>query len=147
LCNNFGSQPGNASQLPPPGGGHEQYCAKLDAAGKLLIPANVSTGDVIDLISAEGAGNDGGSTQWNCPDGSIFFAGRCAGGAGTSGGDPLPTANHMSLIVGIGTNYYAIDVGSPLTVPGGVSNEQAWIQVNDSGLSNNSGSYDVCVKV
>jgi hypothetical protein len=142
-----GVQPGPGAPQPPPGGGNQQYCGTLQASGLFLIPTPVSTGDTIELISAKGSGNDGGSIGWYCPDGSSSFAGRCSGSGHLDSSDPLNTVNHMSLIVEISGSFYALAVGSPLTVPAAISNVQPTIQVNDSGLGNNSGDYDICVKV
>lgn len=142
-----GTQPGAGSPQPPPGGGTQQYCSKLDASGTLLIPTVVSTGDTITIDSATGAGQDGFGAFWECPDGSIFFAGECAGGGHFESTDPVPSQLHMSLIIGIGSTFYAATIGTAFTVPSGISNEQAFIQVNDDDLADNSGSYNVCVTV
>lgn len=142
-----GTQPGDGSPQPPAGGGTQQYCSKLLANGTLLIPTTVNTGDTITIDSATGAGNDAGSVSWFCPDGSFFFAGACAGGGAPASGDPVPSQKHMSLIIGIGSTFYGATIGTPFTVPSGIINGQAFIQVNDDDLPDNSGSYNVCVTV
>lgn len=131
---------------PPAGGGQQCYQLKLQANQELLIPVPVSTGDVIEVQSALGAGTDG-TASWYCPNGQEFFAGACVGTPFTSGPDPLPTAPHMKLLAHIGSNYYELTVGTPFTVPSGVSLVQPTILVNDSTLSDNSGEYslNVCV--
>jgi hypothetical protein len=142
-----GTQPGAGSPQPPPGGGTQQYCSKLDANGKFLIPTVISTGDTITIDSASGAGQDGPLDFWRCPDGSTFFAGACVGSGAPVSGDPVPSSNHMSLIIGIGSTFYAATIGTPFTVPSGITNQQAFIQVNDDDLGDNSGSYNICVTV
>jgi len=141
-----GTQPGDGSPQPQPNGGDQEYCAVLQASGKLLIPTTVSSGDTIDLVSASGAGNDGSEAGWHCQDGNRFFAGQCISGTTeTQSGDPLNTQPHMALIIGVGSSYILLN--GTITVPSGISNQQAWIQVNDSVLSDNAGNYNVCVKV
>lgn len=139
-----GSQPAAGAPQPPPGGGTADYCATLQANNKLYIPTIVSAGDIIS-IQATGAGNDGGEIQWRCPDGSTFFAGHCnPSETRLDGADPLPATNHMALIVNVDGTFYPFASNS-FTVPGGVSNAPAYIQANDSDITNNSGSYQICV--
>jgi hypothetical protein len=139
---------GNSQGAPQPVPGSQQcYTGRFQANGQFLIPVPVSTGDVIDLTAITGAGTDG-TTSWFCPDGLDFFAGACVGVTHLVGGDPVPTSPHMSMIVKIGSNYYPISPGAPLTVPAGVSLVQPIIQVNDATLSDNFGEYTltVCVR-
>lgn len=144
------AQPGpDNSPTPPAPGSSQQYCYSLQANSPLLLPVLVNTGDTITLNSANGAGNDGSIVnflRWFCPDGRQFFAGACVGVAYNDGADPVPTGGHMALIARIGSSYYPF-VAGVVTVPSGVSSEQLWIQVNDATLSDNQGSYDVCVQV
>jgi hypothetical protein len=82
--------------------------------------------------------------------GDQFVAGLDAGfpRAGVSG-DPVPSANHMSIVAAIGPTpvYVPLTVGSPVAVPSGLTNCQVYLQVNDSGLSNNQGSADICASI
>jgi len=139
-------QPGSGSEQPNPGGGQACYQGQMPATGSWLVPTIVSAGDTVELTDAQGAGQDGTVSPWYCPNGQTFFAGACIGIAGVSGSDPLPTANHMSLLFKIDGTYYSAMSG-PVTVPGGVSNANVEVVVNDSVLSDNSGSYTfgVCV--
>lgn len=132
---------------PPAGGGNQAYCKSFAANGVSLIPAILNTGDVISLTSAEGSGNDGGGPLWYCTSGNILFIQCQSNTSHLDGGDPAPTAPHMSLIVKIGSNYYPISAGSPLTIPSGVTNAQGWFQINDSNLSDNLGDYQICYNV
>jgi hypothetical protein len=138
-------QPGAGSSQPPPGGGCQVYHGEMQAAGRWLVPTVVSTGDTIAINNAVGAGTDGIGVRWFCPDGVQFFAGVCVGSTTTDGADPLPASPHMSLIIEIdGTFYFP---GSSFTVPGGISNEQIFVQLNDGDLADNSGSYTFDVEV
>lgn len=141
LCMPAAPQPGNGAEQPRPGGGQACYDGILQANGTWLMPTVVSTGDVIQLQTVNGAGNDGGSTSWKCATGDTFFAGSCLSGTGAIGsGDPAPLINHMRLLWNVAGIYYDAMAG-PLTIPSGVSSAQVFLQVNDSDLTNNSGSY------
>ncbi len=145
-------QPGGGTPQPQPGGGMQKYCNTLFAGGILYLPTTVSTGDVITLASSDGSGWDGTETDstgnpiFRCLDGSIFFSGECGGGSHVDGGDPVPSANHMTLVAKINGSYYYIS-GLGFTVPAGISNASVVLQVNDSNISDNQGSYSLCVNV
>jgi hypothetical protein len=122
------------------------YHATFPATSTYLLPTVVNAGDTLEFSGAEGAGHDGGVSPWHCPDGSTFFAGGCVGSGGPSGTDPAPAINHMALIALIDGTYYEASSGT-ITVPGGVVNAEVVLQVNDSALGDNSGSYVVDVEV
>ena len=140
-------QPGAGSGVPVPGA-CQTYHAQIAANSQWVSPATVSTGDTIELIGVQGATNDPDASVaiWRCPDGEQFFAGACVGFATTVSTDPLPASNHLRLIVKIGSTYYDI-LGSVFTVPGGHTNDQVILQVNDSNLTNNSGTLTCDVEV
>lgn len=146
------SNPGNGAPQPAPGGGQQTYCQRLNANGQMNLPTLVNTGDTIEVTSANGSWWDGGEQSfgfpiWRCPDGEQYVAGICQGASTETitGTDPVVGAAHMSLIVYIGSNAYSLSSGV-FTVPSGVSNGIAVIQVNDTAIANNQGSADVCVK-
>jgi len=147
------SSPSGGSPQPAPGGGTISKCTTLRANSTLLLDAPVNTGDTVEIISASGSGNDGGEIQWRCPDGGTYIGGLCDDPAfSLDSGDPVPDKPHMSLILMInGTAYPFYTGASPwtpvvITVPSGVSNAYAEIQVNDSAISNNRGDYAICYK-
>jgi hypothetical protein len=140
-------QIGAGAPQPSSGGGQACYHATMPANNTFLVPTVVNSGDVLSLNNATGATNDpDDSPLWRCPDGSQFFAGACVGYPVTVSTDPIPSANHLRLIYNVGGAYYDAIAGT-FTVPSGVSNAQVSVQVNDSNLSNDSGSltFDVCV--
>jgi len=140
-------QPGPDSPPPPPGGACETYHATFDAKSQWLLPATVYAGDVLTFSNAKGAGWDGAFAGiWRCPSGQTFFAGACIGAPGPQGGDPASSQNHMQFVALIDGTYYPADTGV-ITVPGGVSNAQVVIQVNDSDLTDNSGSYSLDIEL
>jgi len=144
-------QPGGGAEQPAAGGGQACYHANQQGAFQWLAPTVVSSGDVLTFSNFDGAAWDGTAPfplpgRWDCPDGRFFFAGECQDGTeALIGGDPLPTAPHMSLIAQINGTWYSCL--SPITVPGGVSNAQVVVQLNDSGIGDNQGQYafDLCV--
>lgn len=138
-------QPGPGGPKPPPPGLCAEYNISFVASQVALVPATVSAGDTIRVLKQGGAGSDG-TLNFFCLDGEFFIAGACVGGAGHSAGDPLATTPHMALIMQIAGVYYPLTT-SLFTVPGGVSNAQIYIQVNDGTLVDNSGSYVLVVEV
>lgn len=141
------SNASGAGNQPAPNGGTASYCRKLWANQTLLIPTPVSTGDTIQVTSFDGAGSDDG-VGYFCGGGDVFFINCTGAGAGTNSGDPVPAVNHMTFIVNLAGTFYALEpYRTPFVVPGGVSNVQPVIQVNDSAIANNAGSYDICVEI
>lgn len=138
-------QPGAPQPQPPPGG-CLSYDISLWASQMALVPVLLNAGDTIELLSASGATADGG-TDWFCPTGNYFIAGACVGTVVLEGTDPVPTAGHMSVLANIGGTLTPLPIGTPVTVPGGVSNAQPVLQVNDSTLSDDSGNLTLKVKV
>ncbi len=141
------NNPSGTGNQPQPGGGTAQYCKILYANALMVLPTPVNTGDTITLLSETGIGNDGGTLTWYCAGGDVFIIECTGGGSYLSGGDPVPTANHMSLIIKFSTGSYAFFPGGPFTVPAGIVNEQPIIQVNDSNIFDNSGDYNLCIQV
>jgi len=142
----IGGQPGGGSEQPQPGGGCVTYHGTMGAREAWYVPTLVSDGDTIELLSLEGAWNDGDLSRWYCGDGERFVGGACIGLQATDPGDPLPTAPHMSIVALVGSTYYDLTSG-PVTIGGGVSNEQLTLAPNDSDLTNNSGSITFDMKV
>lgn len=138
-------QPGGGQPQPQPGGGQQCYDLAWDASGVGNIPTIVSAGDVLTLQSASGAGNTPGDARWYCIDGLTFFAGGCTGIGQLNGGDPLAATFRGKLIYNINGTYYPATIGTPFTVPGGISNQPVTIQANFP-LSGANGSYkaNVC---
>lgn len=139
-------QPGSGTPQPTPGGGCQEYDMYLEANGQWLIPTFFNDGDTIELTDITGAGADGTVNHWYCPNGQAFVLGACVGLTGTSSGDPDPTQPHMSLLLNVGGVYFPLTTG-PITLTGIAAGQYAYIQVNDSILSDNAGSYRAKVKV
>lgn len=145
-------QPGGGADQPVQGGPPTCYHANSPASLQWLAPTTVSAGDVLTFSNFDGAAWDGVAPfplpgRWDCPNGQFFFGGECqAGSESLDGSDPLPTAPHMSLVTQIDGTWYSCL--SPVTVPGGVSNAQILVQLNDSGIGDNQGQYafDCCVE-
>ena len=147
LCKPNVAQPGGGSTQPAPGGGQACYHGIMQAKEQWNVPTVVSAGDQITFSNVSGAGADGGiDGLWYCPNGQTFFAGACIGVPGTKNADIANTIAHMRLIVNVGGTWYDA-YNTSFTVPGGVSNSPVIVQINDSNIADNSGSYafDVCV--
>lgn len=128
-------------QTPPGPGLCQKYGLQFTADALTPLPFLVNTGDTIEVLAEVGAGTDG-TVNWYCPDGSFFVAGACVGGGAPLTGDPLVGANHMSVVIKIGSAYYPL-VSGIFTVPGSVVNQQVYIGVNDATLSDNHGTYGI----
>jgi hypothetical protein len=131
----------------PAAGQSYEDCYSLDAAGVLNLPYLVYPGDTLEIISATGSGTDGGHPIWRFANGDQMFGGIDVGFPVLDGTDPLPSVYHMRLLYVIGSTPTFVDAMGGVVTIGGSGAQQALIQVNDSVLSDNHGSYQVCVKV
>lgn len=139
-------QPGGGAPQPGPGD-CQVYHAQFEADSTWLLPAVVNAGDILNFSNADGSGGDGAFLSgYYCPDGGTFFAGGCLPIYGTNGADPAPALRHMALVAKIGALYYNAYSGS-ITVPVGIANAPVVIQVNDSVMSDNSGSYSLDIEL
>lgn len=129
----------------PPAGTCAEYNASMQASNHWLLPVLVNEGDTLDFTNFGGATNDGSNAEWRCLDGSDFILGGCIGGTITSGGDTIPTAPHLSLIVNIDGTWHSA-ISGPITVAPGVSGGTVFFAVNDSNIADNSGSVSFHVK-
>lgn len=141
------TQEGSGAPQPAPGGGCQVYHAVFDANGQYLLPTVVNSGDVLSFSNSGGAATNGDiSGLWYCPNGQTFFAGQCIGFPGNKVGDETTAVGTMAIIANINGVWYKAFEGT-ITVPGGVSNAQVYLQANDSPLDDNKGSYSVDVEV
>jgi hypothetical protein len=138
-------QPGGGAPQPTPGG-QACYHATMNANSSFLVPTPVRAGDIIQIQNASGAVSNSHDVNWHGADGSQFFAGVFVGFPETDGSNPVPAAPTSSLIINLGGTWYALGTGS-ITVPGGVTNLQPVIQVNDNAIGALGGTFvfDVCV--
>lgn len=144
-CNPNPTQPSGGSNRPQPGQSFSD-CYSLQANGVLNLPYPVYPGDTVEITSADGAGSDApGLANWFCPNGTPYVFGQCEGFGGPLSGDPAPSVDHMRLIFNVGGSY-SDGMGGAITI-GGSGPQSVGIQVNDADISNNPGSYKVCVKV
>jgi len=146
LCIPAGGQPGGGSEQPP-AGGSACYQGTMPANSQSLLPTVVSAGDILTISNLTGAAGDAPFGNWTCPDGTAFLLGVCVPSTGGhDGGDPMPAALHGAIICSIDGTWYDITAG-PVTVPGGVSSVPVYLQMNDSDITNNQGSYGfkICV--
>lgn len=133
-------QPGTGQPQPPPGGGSECYQFSMRANQQVYLPTGLSTGDVVEIQNAAGAGSNSHNNLWHLLNGNQFFLGADVGFPQTDGANPVPAAPTTSLIILLNGTAYAIGTGS-FTVPGGYTNAAAVLQVNDNTLSGLSGDF------
>lgn len=139
------AQPSGGGQ--PAAGSSSCHHAVLQGMNQWLLPFYVNGGDKIKVQNWTGAWNDG-TGFWYCPDGNRYEFGHCTGIHGTSGSDPLPTANHASIIADIGGTFFDATAGE-FIVPSGVTDAYCAFYMNDPSLSDNSGQieFDVCATI
>jgi len=138
-------QPGPGGDIPA--NDCRSYTLVLQANQRLLLPVSVQAGNIITVTGQSGGASDG-TTSWNCPDGTPYVLGACVGAPGHAGGDPSGTAYHMELLALVDGIYYAVGSdGDGFIVPTGTSVVALEFTVNDSDLSDNSGSYSFTVEV
>jgi len=150
LCLGAPAQPTTNQPQPQPGGGCQSYAGAMAANNRWIAPTLVNAGDTVHLLNPFGAGQDGtegGGLEWRCFDGFVFFQDFCVTTTQRlESTDPLNTAPHMALIANIAGVFYDLTAG-PITVPGGVSNAQVIVQVNDAVLTDNAGNYTFNLEV
>jgi len=119
----------------------------LQANQRLLLPVSVNDGNVITVTGQTGGASDG-TAAWNCPDGTPYVLGACVGLPGHTTGDLSGPGYHMELLALVDGIYYPVGTdGDGFIVPAGTGEVQLEFMVNDSDLSNNSGSYQFSVEV
>lgn len=133
-------QPGTGQPQPAPNGGQACYQFTMPANQNVLLPTGVSTGDVIQIQSASGAGTNSINSLWHLLSGNQFFLGADVGYPQTDPSTPVPAAPITSLILLLNGTPYAIGVGS-FTVPGGYTNAEVKFQVNDPAIAGLSGTF------
>lgn len=139
-----GGQPGPTN--PPAAGQCKTYHVELHANDKWLVPSVLNTGDTVHVIDAYGGATDG-AFLWYCQNGKSYVLGTCGNNNPYQPTDPYQAGNHMQIIGAYNTTtpVYFDPLTSLYTIPSGVSNEQAWIQLNDGPLADNQGviTFDV----
>lgn len=147
------STPTSPDVVPTPGAGE---CAEfwLECLGTLpiLLPIGVSTGDSIEIDEWRGTWSDGTGAApynpWFCADGNLYVLGQCTGISGPISGDPMPTANHMSIVAQVGgAAAFLAPMGSARYVPPGVTDAPVYFQANDTTLGDNLGGVNFHVKI
>ena len=136
----------NGAPQPQPGGGCQPYNITINGGQLQLIPTIVSTGDTIEIMSATGASTQDG-LDWQCPDGEIYFAGACVGGGITDASAYVPTANIGKPVLFLNGSYYDLVIGTPFTVPSGITNKAPMLILNYVPSNTVSGQVECNVQV
>jgi len=145
------TQPGeNPNGSTPPAGDCWDYDLSLQANGYVIIPLELHEGDTVLIDHIQGATHGGNIYQdWYCGNGDLFVLGLCLPGTPVYlDNDPVVGSPHHLLILhtpddvfvgvpeGLNLVCTAVQAGFPWT-----------FQVNDSNLSDNSGSLNFHVRV
>lgn len=140
------------TQSPPQGTISPYFCkafhVTLNANQRWLCPIPIKANYRITVTNAQGGASDG-TINWYCPQSTLFGLGSCGSvEQPAQGSDPLQTQGHMRLIMAYdGTYYDAFNVDNH-TVSSSLSGEkQLEFQVNDSPISDNSGSYQFDLEI
>lgn len=119
----------------------KDFYVTLSSNQKWICPVPIKGYYTIQVEDCRGGWTPDPTHYWYCPSGETYTFGGCAAGTGaTDSGDPLNTVNHMRLVGNYGTTW--IDLFDEFyIVPGSVTtDQQLYIQANDSDISNNLGS-------
>lgn len=143
-------QPGNPQPIIDTGF-CTQFGLTVEANSFTLIPLSLIEGDTLSVKDGvmNGAWTDIAifPVDWFCGDGTTFISGCNPGTGGTLGTDPLPTANHMRLILVDPDGAYH-DFGSgPFTVPAGITDGYWTFQANDDPISDNNGNVTFTLEI
>ena len=139
-------QQGNGAPQASPGG-CQLWQAVIDAGKFWLMPQPVNTGDIITPSEAHGASTDVAPLgRWNCPDGSYYAAGQCYGGSIAHDPSALVPASPLGVPV-ININGTWHDFTAPITVGGGVSNQNCAVALNYASGGDFSGTVILNVQL
>lgn len=125
------------------------YHVVLPGAGLWFLPFAVNDGWTITISNAAGGAYDGAILPlplWYCPDGGVYDLGACGGGTAGELTDPLPTVDHMRLIMRVGT-VYTDAYNLSYTVPLATGSSNVTFQVNDGVLTDNAGTFSFDLQV
>lgn len=134
-------QPGAGGPTPPTYGHCLNTTGAINGNGQWYAPFVVNSGDVITLSNVKGATYNPTAAIWQCPDGSLFFAGACVASSVTNGGNPLPGSLSGRLIAKIGATYYDV-IGGPFTVPGGIVDQPFVLLFNYDSPATSTGTVN-----
>lgn len=123
-----------------------EWDVKLNASNKWLVPVSVNAGDTIIISGVNGATNDGIELLWRCGDGQHYIFGLCSGEQYNSDDDPAPDVFHQRLIISVDEVFYD-GFNTTFPVPDGVTDAQAFLQINDEILANDAGSLTFHLKI
>lgn len=147
VMQNNPSQPG---QIPdnydPPPGTCFEFMVTVPANGQALAPMFIAGGMSVEVLDVQGAWtHDSQMFQWWCPDGKEFVLGGCSGDSDADGSFPLPSGKKYELIMGGSTPvWHTVRKGSIFTF---IDEGNAIFQMNDTDLSNNTGSVTAKIRI
>lgn len=126
----------------------KDFYVSLSANQKWICPVPINGNFTITIESVVGGWTDDPSSGWWCPDGKNYILGQCVNSTESyDGSDPLTTAYHMRLIGYYGSTFFDA-YNTTYLVPASVTtDQQLFLQPNDSDISNNLGSVTFHITV
>lgn len=142
----YGGQP--SPSAPPAPGECKTYHVILRAQDKWHIPSPLNAGDTLTITNVKGGWEDG-TYLWYCPNGDEYLLGACVDIQIFYPADPMPDTPHMQVIGARNTTipvFFEL-LNAPYLVPVGITDEDAWLQANDSDLPDNGGQIEFDLEV
>jgi len=131
-----------APVIPVPPGECDTRRITIYANTPYQSPFLLSAGDTIQITVIQGvwSGTLNSFADTHCADGGFLDSFAQCGGSADPGhtGDPMPSENHMRLVMQLNGTWYDA-YNASLTVPGGVTRQALTIQANDDILLDNVG--------
>lgn len=140
------TQPAAGSPQPAPGGGCADYAGLIVGSNEWMIPTSLSTGDTIQLVSADGATSDD-NINWRCKDGAQYLLGDCYPLYGKDPSSLLPADFLGSVLLHIGSDYYDLGGAGTIVLGGSYSNQPATLTVNYPATNKVNGQLGIRVTV
>lgn len=134
---------------PPPAVGFcKSFFVTLSANQKWICPTPINGNYVITIEQVQGGWVDNPATiPWFCPSGKTYALGFCVADVPAEAGDPLMSVNHMRLVGNYGATWFDA-FNTTHQVPTSVTtDQQLYLQANDSDLTNNLGSCSFKITV
>lgn len=139
------------SQREPDGEAAVGFCktyhVTLNTAQRWISPIPIRANYTIQITNARG-GASGGTPSWYCPSGAGYVLGACnMAFAHQEPTDPIPTANHMRLIMKYNGNFYDAYNLTHTVSSSLVGAHDLEFQVNDDLIGDNAGDYQFDLQI
>ncbi len=138
-------QPGPGG--PITSGDCKSQALSVHANSQLIIPFALKEGNVVTASNLAGGVWDGDVLHsWQCPDGSVYALGACGATGPANASGPMPTLPYGRLLLLVNGVYYDL-AGGPVVLPVGMPDSDGYLQINDTVLGDNQGSFSLTLSV